>query len=153
MPVCIPQIWMEQCLDPWVLWLLSQAQQKDPERISWNHRCPSCDHSVQAKHSQFHLTLQDCFHWGLDPIERSTEDLPKDLLSQLILKATPAPVLPEIKGPKPELPACKREFLHSFSCEFSLGKGQRSCVFDTTSVKTNFLMSLLLSAKDKTMFS
>ena len=115
----------QQCLDPLVLCPLSQAQQKDPERISWDHPCPSCDHGVRAKCSQFHLTLQDRFHRGLDPIEWSSEDLPKDLLSQLILKAPPAPVLMGMKGLKPELPSCKREY-DSSSCEFTLGKGQRS---------------------------
>lgn len=116
---------MEQCLDLLVLWPPSQAQQKDPERIWWDYPCPSCDHDVQAKHSQFHLTLQDCICWGLDPIEQSSEDLPKDLTSQLILKAPPAPVLMGMKEPKPEVLSCKREY-GSFSCEFTLGKGQRS---------------------------
>lgn len=88
---------------------------------------------------------QDCFHRGLDPIEWSSEDLPKDLLSQLILKAALAPVLLEMKGLKPELPSCKSGNVALFLWVYAgQGPGEFCGGFDTTSVKTNFLISLLL---------
>lgn len=72
-------------------------------------------------------TLQDCFHQWQDPIKRSREDLPKDLLSQLILKSPPASVVLRVKRPKPGLVSCKSNY-GSFSCEFTFCKGQRNPV-------------------------
>lgn len=61
-----------------------------------------------------------------------------------MLKAPPVPVLMGIKGLKPKLPSCRREY-GSISCEFTLGKSQMSSAGALTQLSEDKLSHFLAS--------
>lgn len=64
-------------------------------------------------------------------------------------QSTPTPMLRDTKGLKPELPSCYRQY-GSFSCEFTLDKGQRGSARALISLQWRQIFSFLCFCEPRT---